>query len=228
MPEFNTLSDATYGEGDTLFRDSDGNFKRLATAEIRRGNAREYAAQYSRAWTSGFPTLQHFPTQPGGTDERTVNILNFLDETFRSGTADAGMPIEIYTAADGDKYFRFTTPVEERVNIWLGVSIELDSPPFDKSLMLHIARGAVGRQNVEVPNSGYFVEDRSASQLLQSFSSVSRGIAVMQLFTFAQGLSDPYYQTPGGFGIVCENVSATNSYNFKRIKLDLRWTRAQS
>lgn len=165
-----------------------------------------YSAQFQKTGT--LSNIQHW----GSFEQRSINLLDLLsnaDKTLSNDDA-SGQSVWSITAQQSGNYFTFPNFGDRRLNINIRLSITCSSPPFDKGAVIHLSRGA----------NGTIVDDRSVSTIFQNFSSVNPGQINFALYTLAQGAADPYYLSPGGFGLVLENVTSSNAYNITKIKLD--------
>lgn len=198
-----------------LGTDIDGN-----VVLIQQG-VKTYSCQFSKTFNTALE-IQHW----GTVLQRSYNILDALTNADKTSVADVDFPIEIQTNANGN-FFYFPEAFEKRLDINIQCSFTLESPPFDKGFQLHIRRGLHPLLDDGNAN-GAVVDDRSRSTQIRNFSLINPGQVSFGMYTYAQGLADPYYQSPnGGFGLLVENVTSTNSYLIKKVKLDITFIKQQ-
>ncbi len=185
------------------------------------GGAKKYSAQFAKTFDTPI-SIQHF----GNILQRSYNILDALTNDDKTIASDDDYPIEIQTNENGN-FFYFPEAFEKRLDVNIECSFTLESPPFDKGFQLHIRRGEQPMLDDGNAN-GAVVDDRSRSAQIRNFSLINPGQVSFGMYTFAQGLNDPYYQSPnGGFGLLVENVTSSNSYLIKKVKLDITFIKQQ-
>lgn len=182
-----------------------GNIGTLGSKKTKH-DVKQYSCQFSKTFSPTIDILHY-----GTLEQRSENILDYLTNADKTVVADADFPFEITTNANGN-FLTFPNATAQRLNIDINMSFTLQNPPFDRGFQVHINRGL----------NNTIVDDRSRSAQIRNFSLVNPGQVSLSLYTFAQGLTDPYYQQPqGGFGLLVENVTSTNSYQIERVKIDL-------
>ena len=171
-------------------------------------SVQQFSAQFV---VTGTPIVS---IQPSGTfEQRSRNLLDFFtmaNKTLSNDSYSGTNVWQITTNANGN-FFTFPNFDDKRLNIDIKLSIICTNPPWDKGALVHIKRGL----------NGTIVDDRSKSTIFQNFSTINPGQISFDIYTLAQGVADPYYQTPnGGFGLQIENVTSSNSYEIVKIKMD--------